>query len=63
VTAKGERKKGKGNPRERSAGGARWGKGKDESQIGGGGEGVKASRVYTGEELARVYAEGLSYGP
>jgi hypothetical protein len=33
------------------------GKGKDESQIGGGGEGVKASRVYTGEELARVYAE------
>jgi protein phosphatase 1 regulatory subunit 37 len=35
------------------------GKGKDESQIGGGGGGdeVKASRAYTGEELARVYAE------
>lgn len=33
------------------------GKGKDESQAGGGGEEVKASRVYTGEELARVYAE------
>lgn len=36
------------------------GKRKDQNQVEGGGSGgeeVKASRVYTGEELARVYAE------